>query len=268
MNNHDDNQFSQSDTYITQLTEHFKRIDQIVKNNGTVKLDLIENDRSLSLTINRNSVVEGDLPIDERASWKTRSPFDDKSLTARPADTFSFDIVDINRHIRTEDIEAQINKHSVEKEGDRLKRKTRSLSPVTDFASPSFPNPAVKYIGDNWLLAEDCIYTTNDGFTIIAKSGFLTDLASIPRIFWALIASFELSITAPVFHDLIYRSAGEVTPPDGEVTPAGKIFTRQEADDIFLELMTRAKIPYWKRNVAYLAVRHFAESSWRRLRID
>jgi hypothetical protein len=268
MNNHDDSQFSQSDTYIAQLTEQFKQIDQIISNNGTVRLDLTENARSLSLTINRNSVIEGDLPIVDIQSRKTRSPFDNNSLTARPADPFSFDIDDINRNVRAGDIEAQLNKHSVEKEGDMLKRKTRSLSPTTDFPFPGLPNPAVKYIGDNWLLAEDCVYTTNDGFMITAKSGFITDLASIPRIFWALIASFELSITAPVFHDLIYRSAGEVAPPDGEVTPAGKIFTRQEADDVFLELMTRAKIQYWKRNVAYLAVRHFAESSWRRLRID
>jgi hypothetical protein len=142
------------------------------------------------------------------------------------------------------------------------------LSPFDAVTAAGLPNPAIRYIGSDWLLAEDCVYITNDGFTIIAKSGFKTDLASIPRIFWALIASFELSITAPVFHDLIYRSAGEVALPDGEVIPIGKIFTRQEADDIFLELMTRAKISYWKRNVAYLSVRHFAESSWRKLRIN
>jgi hypothetical protein len=130
------------------------------------------------------------------------------------------------------------------------------------------PNPAVRYVGDVWVIAEDCAYTTNDGFRITVKSGFKTDLASIPRIFWALIASFELSVPAPVFHDLIYRSAGEVAPPDGEVAPAGKVFTRQEADDIFLELMTRSKVSYWKRNVAYLAVRNFAEYAWRKLRLD
>jgi hypothetical protein len=268
MNNHDGSQFSQSDPYTAQLTKQFKRIDQIIKNNGTVKLDLTENDRSISLTINHSRVVEGDLPIDVRASRKTRSPFDKNGLTTRPAETFSFDIVDINRHVSTDDIEAQINKHSVEKERGRLKPKSRSMSHTAAFVAPGLPNPAIRYIGDNWLLAEDCVYGTNDGFMITAKSGFKTDLSSIPRLFWALIASFELSITAPVFHDLIYRSAGEVAPPDGEVTPAGKIFTRHEADDIFLELMTRAKIPYWKRNVAYLAVRHFAESSWRKLRID
>lgn len=254
MNSFTESQFSQSE-YIVQLKEQFKRIDQIIKNNGTVKLDLMENDRSISLTIDRSSVIKSDSP-----TRKTRSRSGNKSLIARVTNTYSFDIGDINRQVGPNDIEAQI-KASDEKTDDRPKRRMRS-------SSPGLPNPAIKYIGDNWLLVEDCVYTTNDDFTITAKSGFKTDLASIPRIFWALIASFELSITAPVLHDLIYRSAGEVAPPDGEVAPVGKIFTRQEADDIFLELMTGAKVSYWKRNVAYLAVRHFAEHAWRRLRID
>ncbi len=50
--------------------------------------------------------------------------------------------------------------------------------------------------------------------------------------------------------------------PDGEVIPAGKLFSRKDADDVFLELMTRSKVAYWKRNVAYLAVRAFGQSSW------
>jgi hypothetical protein len=244
----------QSD-YIVQLREQFKRIDQIIEANGIVKLDLTENDRSISLIIDRNSVVQAGSP-----TRKTRSRSDNKILIAYATHNYSFDIDVINRQIRTDDIEAQI-KASHQATHDRPKRKMRS-------SSRSLPNPAIKYIGNNWVLNEDCVYTTNDNFTITAKSGFETDLASIPRMFWPLVASFELSVTAPVFHDLIYRSAGEVTPPDGEVSPAGKIFTRLEADDIFLELMTRAKISYWIRNVAYLAVRSFAEHAWRKLRTE
>lgn len=63
-------------------------------------------------------------------------------------------------------------------------------------------------------------------------------------------------------HDLIYRCGGQVILPDGEVIPAGKLFSRKDADDVFLELMTRSKVAYWKRNVAYLAVRAFGQSSW------
>lgn len=267
MNNQDESQLGQSESYFTRLAEQFKRIDQIIKNNGTVALDLTENDRSLSLTINRDSVVESGSPVDRRAPRERRSPFDKNIFIPRQPAAFSFDIGDINQQVEAGDIAAQINRYSVNKGGSGTDVKKRSMSPFDAFPPPGLPNPAIKYIGGDWILGEDCVYNTNDGFTITAKTGFKTDLASIPRIFWALIASFELSITAPVFHDLIYRSAGEVVPPDGEVIPSGKIFTRLEADDIFLELMTRAKISYWKRNVAYLAVRHFAESSWRKLRI-
>lgn len=77
------------------------------------------------------------------------------------------------------------------------------------------------------------------------------------------IASFELSLVAPIVHDLIYGSAGTVALPDSEVAPADKQFDRKEADDLFLELMTRSMVAYWKRNVAYLAVRAFGGSSWR-----
>ena len=94
------------------------------------------------------------------------------------------------------------------------------------------------------------------------QRGFRSDLASSPPLFWAIIASFELSLLAPIMHDLIYRSGGRVILPHGEVTPTGRIFERKEADDLFLELMTRAKVAYWKRNVAYLAVRGFGQSSW------
>lgn len=253
MNNPTHTQFSQSD-YIGQLREQFDQIDQIINNNGTVKLDLTEDDRSISIIINHDSVVKSESP-----TRKTRSRSDEKRLTASVTHNYSFDIQDINRQISTDDIEGQIK--ASQRTDDRPKRKMRS-------SSPRLPNPAIKYIGHNWVLNEDCVYTTNDDFTITAKKDFETDLASIPRIIWPLIASFELSVVAPVFHDLIYRSAGEVAPPDGEVAPTSKVFTRKEADDIFLELMTRAKISYWKRNVAYLAVRSFAEHAWRKLRTN
>ena len=37
--------------------------------------------------------------------------------------------------------------------------------------------------------------------------------------------------------------------------PAGRWLSRKDADDLFLELMARSNVAYWKRNVEYLAVR-------------
>lgn len=255
----------QSNTYVTQLKEQFERIRKIIEDGGTVQLELTEAGRSLSLTIERNNVVKNDSPVHLESAPKTRSLSDNDSLVARSTNTFSFNVGDINRQVKTDDLKAQFNKAAKEKSDHNLESKLRSLSSEADFAPTVLPDPTVKYVGDTWVLAEDCVYTTNDGFTITAKSGFKTDLASVPRFLWLLIAPNELSLIAPIFHDLIYRSGGKVILPTGEVRPVSKIFTKQEADDLFLELMTRAKISYWKRNVAYLAVEKFGGDSWRHI---
>jgi hypothetical protein len=190
----------------------------------------------------------------------------DDSRGGDAAGSYSFDVGDINRRVSNDHIEAQIKEHEDVKADGKSGRVLRAAARGSTPSAKGVPDPVITYVGDTWVLHEDCVYTTNDMVSITAKSGFRTDLASIPRIFWVLIASYELSLAAPLVHDLIYRSAGEVMPPDGEVSPGGKVFTREEADDIFLELMTRAKVPYWKRNVAYLAVSYFGEDSWRKLR--
>ena len=112
-----------------------------------------------------------------------------------------------------------------------------------------------------WVLVEKSSYQTA-GHTITAPAAFETDLSSIPRVFWSLLAPEELSLAAPVFHDLIYRRAGKL--PEEDIDPFdGKVFARKEVDDLFLELMTKAGIPRWKRTAAYLAVRGFAAFAWR-----
>ena len=114
----------------------------------------------------------------------------------------------------------------------------------------------------NWILHEDCSYLTDLGYTLKALKGYETDLASIPRVFWALVASFELSLAAPLFHDLLYRSGGVL--PTNQLEPSdGKNFERKEADQIFLEIMEKAEVPKWKREVAYYAVRGFSGFAWK-----
>jgi len=111
------------------------------------------------------------------------------------------------------------------------------------------------------VLFEKCSYQTA-GHTISARAGYETDLASIPRLFWSILAPEELSLAAPLFHDLIYRCGGSL-PEDGLNPFDGKLFERKEVDDLFLELMKKAKIPRWKRTAAYWAVRGFAGFAWK-----
>ena len=116
-----------------------------------------------------------------------------------------------------------------------------------------------KEVSKWWILVEECSYTTRD-FTLVAPKDYETDLASIPRFLWSIIAPFELSLPAPLFHDLIYRRAGKMIQPQIDVPHD---FTRKEADDIFLELMEKKKVPVWKRTLAYWAVRGLADFAWK-----
>ncbi len=248
-------QFMQSNTYLTQLREQFTRIAQQIEGGETVMLHLTEGDRAMSLVVSREHVVDRATPIEPSTTRKPRALADNDSLIAGLTKTFSFDIAEANRNIPSAEIHAHITRAAVRKTVAGSERDMRSASEL--------PNPTVSFNGSEWILADDCVYAALDGCTVTVKNGFKTDLASIPRLLWAFIASFELSLVAPIVHDLIYSSTGKVVLPDGEVSAADKIFAREEADDLFLELMARAKVAYWKRNIAYLAVRGFGGSSWR-----
>jgi hypothetical protein len=116
----------------------------------------------------------------------------------------------------------------------------------------------------NWILLADCVYRTDDGWTITAKEGFVFDLASVPRFLWALISSFDLSLVAPLYHDLLYRNGGVL--PEGQLEPAENpqhVFSRLETDNILYELMEKAGVTWWKRQAAYRAVRTFAGFAWK-----
>ena len=242
---------TQANAYLTEHIEQFARIEKRIEGGETVTFNLTDGGRTVSLVVSREKVVESAAPVKPSATGTSPMPAENHSLVAALTKTFTFDIGEANRKISSADVHVHVRNAS--------KQKTMAgVEPLI----PGLPNPAVTYNGQDWILAEDCRYAALDGCVVTAKSGFMSDLASIPRLFWAFIASFELSLLAPIMHDLIYRSGGRVILPHGEVTPAGKIFERKEADDLFLELMTRANISYWKRNVAYLAVRGFGQSSW------
>ncbi len=145
-------------------------------------------------------------------------------------------------------------------------KQTVELSKTAGIAGDDDAVPRVVLTRDEakrvWVLFEKCSYQTA-GHTITAPANYETDLASIPRIFWSILAPEELSLAAPLFHDLIYRCGGSL-PQDGLNPFDGKLYERKEVDDLFLELMKKAKIPRWKRTAAYLAVRGFAAFAWKK----
>ena len=121
-------------------------------------------------------------------------------------------------------------------------------------AATRLPPPVLTWLGGReWRL--EAPYAYRDGETTIAvPAGFRFDLSSVPRIWWWLIAPFELSIVAPLVHDFLYRHAGR--PPAGTVEPP-RTYTRAEADAMFLRIMELEGVAWWRRTIAYVAVRLF-----------
>jgi hypothetical protein len=110
-----------------------------------------------------------------------------------------------------------------------------------------------------WRL--EAAYTYRDGATTITvPAGFEFDLSSVPRVFWGLIAPFELSIVAPLLHDFLYRNGGK--PPAGSIDPP-RTYTRAEVDRMFREIMGAENVSAWRRVLAYAAVRAFGRRAWR-----
>lgn len=113
----------------------------------------------------------------------------------------------------------------------------------------------------SWRLLKS--YTTYDPrmeTSLTGREGFVFDLASVPRILWVKTAPYELSILAPLFHDLLYRHGGKsgefLTIKNGE-------YTRRDADKLFNLHMKQEGVSWWRRHPAYYAVRLFGGGSWR-----
>lgn len=103
-----------------------------------------------------------------------------------------------------------------------------------------------------WYLTNDFYFA--DGLTVIhIPEGFKFDLASIPQILWVIIPPFSLSILAPLIHDYLYVVKGKVM---------NTTYTWTETDKLFKELMKQEGVGWFRRNVAYLAVRAFGWIYW------
>jgi len=115
-----------------------------------------------------------------------------------------------------------------------------------------------------WRLDQDLVVSSR-GWTLVVPAGFLTDLASIPRFVWWLIAPFELSIAAPIVHDYLYTFGGKIrATTDGNITAPGgyMTFTRSQADAFLYDLAAADGVWWWRRWLAYKAVRWFGARYW------
>ncbi len=104
-----------------------------------------------------------------------------------------------------------------------------------------------------WITLYDFSHEVDEYYTITIPKGFEFNLASVPRFLWVLIPPFELSISAPLVHDYLYRNKGKTDQ---------RSYIRAEADRMFETLMEREGVVLWKRKAAYLAVRVFGWVTW------
>ncbi|ECJ8609108.1 DUF1353 domain-containing protein [Salmonella enterica] len=114
-----------------------------------------------------------------------------------------------------------------------------------------FTTPAIlEMIGRyNWRVYEPFeFYLSDDSSDVISvPAGFVTDLATVPRIFWILLPPDGKYAKAAIIHDYLYDNA---------------LRTKYEADRIFLDGMAVLGVPKWKRMIMYWAVRLFGRGNY------
>ncbi|HPS02131.1 MAG TPA: DUF1353 domain-containing protein [Candidatus Sumerlaeota bacterium] len=89
------------------------------------------------------------------------------------------------------------------------------------------------------------------GYEITVPAGFLTNFASVPKLFWNVISPWGEHSRAAVVHDWLYQSG---------------ITEKDVADLIFKALMIRYGVPAWQAEVMYQAVKWFGGRAWRACR--
>jgi hypothetical protein len=100
-----------------------------------------------------------------------------------------------------------------------------------------------------WQLLTELSYVTDKGETYTVPAGFKSDLASIPRLFWAILPPFGRYSKAAVIHD--YLLANNKVIPDNEKLTIDRI------NYIFKESMRELNV-----NKVQIAVIHFAVQLW------
>lgn len=100
-----------------------------------------------------------------------------------------------------------------------------------------------------WEVAKD-FYVMYGDITHVIPRGFITDLASIPRIAWWIYPpSNPYSREASIPHDYIYRLDY-------------RNYTKEYADNLFRAILRYSGMPRWKAWLFYQSVSKFGRGGW------
>ena len=115
----------------------------------------------------------------------------------------------------------------------------------------SFTTPAVLELLDHYrwrVIAPFRFYVNDDGSDVIeVPTGYVTDLASVPRFLWWLLPPHGRYAKAAIIHDYLYDNA---------------LRTKKEADCIFLKGMLVLGVPRLKARLMYFCVRVFGHGKY------
>lgn len=106
-----------------------------------------------------------------------------------------------------------------------------------------------------WIIKTEYHYQVSNHL-IIVPVNFVSDLASIPKIFWCFLEPYGKNyVKASVIHDYLYSIKSIETY---------KALSRKEADKIFLEIMKIEGVFIFKRYIMYISVRIFGSFFFRK----
>lgn len=104
--------------------------------------------------------------------------------------------------------------------------------------------------GKDWMLRFKVDYETNDSRIVHIPRGFVSDFASIPKFFRRMYQpATGKHRRAAIVHDYLYR------------TPEAS-FTKEESDNIFVEIMKADGVSKFNRYVLHKAVAIFGGGSY------
>ena len=101
--------------------------------------------------------------------------------------------------------------------------------------------------GDHWKTLDPIAYKDDAGEALLVPAGFITDLASVPRVFWNILPPFGKYDGAAILHDWLYST---------------QQFTRSKSDGLLLEALESEGVSWLTRWVIYLGVRAGGWAAW------
>jgi hypothetical protein len=112
----------------------------------------------------------------------------------------------------------------------------------------------------NWWLDQDFQFEDDVLGLIKIPKYFITDLGSIPRIFWNIIPPEGPATLGYVVHDGLYGFHKEAR---GTLPPICSIeYSRLQADQALTRIMKLLGVGWWARETVYTFLRPFGGTAW------